>query len=192
MDAKRLEGKGINEYTFKKSTCERYDIRFRHGDWAAITIDENGGLFNCHSSFGDYTYSWPSHGRKTFKHFLIEITRDYFYLLNKVSDKTYFNFDKTVADWKKKIIGWRKNYEITKEQARDAFDVIKDLEDGMSSDYTYMRLIESDGIRNLDIADEWEVFGCIKEYPGDAMVFAMEIMPMFADILKSELKEEPQ
>ena len=178
------------DYTCKKSVCERYDLRFARGEWAIFTIDENGGLFNCHSSYGDYSYSWPNHGRKTFKHFLIEITRDYWYLLNKVSDKTYFNFDKTVAEWKKKIIEWRKELSITQEQARDAFDVINDLEDGMSADYTYMRLVESDEIRALEVADEWEVFDCVKEYPREAMFFAEKIMPMLAEVLKDEIEAE--
>jgi len=176
------------EYTFKKSTCERYDIRFKY-EWAIFTIDENGGLFNCHSSFGDYSYSWPSHGRKTFKHFLIEITRDYDYLLNKVSDKSYFDFDKTITEWKGKVIEWRKELSISKDQAREAFDAINDLEDGMSADYTYSRLIESYGIKNLDICDAWEAFDCVKEYPRSAMIFATEIMPMFAEILNKELRE---
>ncbi|MBU2701132.1 hypothetical protein Ga0466249_002246 [Sporomusaceae bacterium BoRhaA] len=176
----------LPDYQFKKSTCERYDIRFNRGEWAIFTIDENGGLFNCHSSYGDYAYSWPNHGRKTFKHFLIELERDYWYLLNKVSDKTYFNFDKTVAKWKKEIIEWRKECEITKQQARDAFDVINDLDEGMSADYTYTKFIESDGISDL-CPDAWEVFDCVKEYPGEAMTFAKTIMPMFADILKKEI-----
>lgn len=175
------------DYTFKKSVCERYDVRFRH-EWAIFTIDENGGLFNCHSSYGDYSYSWPHHGRKTFKHFLIEITRDYEYLLNKVSSKSYFNFDKNVELWKKKIIEWRREYKIEKEQARNAFNTIDELDDG-SADYVYSQLIGSGVIREI-CSDAWEVFDCVKEYPGDAMAFATKLMPIFAEILKAEIEQK--
>ena len=176
----------LPDYTFKKSTCERYDLRFNKHEWAIFTIDENGGLFNCHSSFGDYTYSWPHHGRKTFKHFILEITRDYWYLLNKVSNETYFNFEKTVTEWKNKIVEWRKDRDISKKQVRDAIEFINGLDSGMSADYTITRLIESDVISDI-CSDSWEVFDCVKEYPGDAMVFAKTVMPMFADILKKEI-----
>jgi hypothetical protein len=173
------------EYTFKKSTCERYDIRFRKHEWAIFTIDENGGLMNCHSSFGDWSYAWPSHGRKTFKHFLIEITREPDYLLCKVSDKTYFDFDQSIRNWKKKIIEIRRAYECDKEPAREAFDFINDLEDGMSADYTMAQIYDSNALSEIS-SEVWEEFNPVKDYPHSAKVFANEIMSIFAEILKSE------
>ncbi|SFM09643.1 hypothetical protein [Pelosinus propionicus] len=178
----------MSDYTVKKSVCERYDLRFGDFGWATFTIDENGGLFNCQSDYGDYSYSWPRHGRKTFKHFLIEITRDYHYLLNKISDTTYFNFDKTISEWKKLIIEWRKDNGINKKQAREAFDDIVNIDDG-SADYVYMQLTESDMIREI-CPDAWEVFDCVKEFPAAAMAFATEVMPMFSEILKQEIEVE--
>ncbi|MFW9970258.1 MAG: hypothetical protein ACFFDF_08670 [Candidatus Odinarchaeota archaeon] len=82
------------KYEIKKSMSERYDIRFGRCGWATITIDENGGLFNCQSDYGDYSYSWPRHGRKSFKHFLIEICKDKHYFLKKVANEDYFDYQK--------------------------------------------------------------------------------------------------
>lgn len=174
------------DYTFKKSTCERYDIHFRKHEWAIFTIDENGGLMNCHSSFGDWSYAWPRHGRKTFKQFLIELASSSDYLLNKVSDRAYFDFDQSVRNWKKIIIDMRKDYECDKGEAREAFDFIKDLEDGLSIDYTMNRIYESGAIKDI-CSDPWEVFNPVRDYPHSAKVFANEIMSIFAEILKVEI-----
>lgn len=53
----------MNEkYTFKSSTCERYDIKLTDKFGVAIiTIDENSGLFNAQSDYGSYSYSWSNH-----------------------------------------------------------------------------------------------------------------------------------
>ena len=77
------------EYKVNKSVCERYDFRFDQWGWAKITIDERDGMFSAQSDYGTYAYSWPHHGRKSFKHFLIEIARDSHYFLKKVSSRTH-------------------------------------------------------------------------------------------------------
>jgi len=125
----------IEDYTFKKSTCERYDLRWKNNGWATFTIDENGGLFNCQSDFGDYNYSWPKHGRESFKHFLIEITRSPEYLLGKVAKEDCFDLDKALKQWKPRIIEMRKDREITADQAREAWDFIEGLDNSSSVDY---------------------------------------------------------
>jgi hypothetical protein len=84
----------MKDYTFKKSTCERYDLRWKRSGWAIFTIDENGGLFNCQSDYGDYCYSWPNHGRKSFKHFILELAEDTHYFLKKVAKEDYFDSEK--------------------------------------------------------------------------------------------------
>ena len=69
----------MTQYTFSKGTVEKYDIRWNRGEWAVFTIDNARGLMQCHSSYGDWGYSWPNHGRKSFKHFILELERDYTY-----------------------------------------------------------------------------------------------------------------
>jgi len=181
----------MDEYTVKKSVCERYDLRFRH-EWAFFTIDENSGLFSCSSSYGVYAYNWPNHGRKTFKHFLIEIARSPDYLLRKVSDDKYFDFDKCLRNWKKEIIKLRKNISwsnefLLKEDARELWDFIEDLDSGMSCDYIQRQLYDHEIINKICGSEPWYMFETDKTYPPDAVIFANEVMPMFADFLKKEI-----
>lgn len=175
------------EYTFKKSTCERYDLRFREFGWAIFTIDENGGVFNCQSDFGDYSHCWPNHGRKTFKHFLIEINRSPDYLLGKISEENYFYFDKSLEDWKNGIISRRKELECTKEEAREAWNFINDIDSSMPYQLLQNELYGSSELKAL-CSEPWYVFETELDYPPHAKRFVNEIMPMFAEILKAEIE----
>lgn len=122
----------MEEYTFSKSTCEKYAIRWGSYGWAVFTIDEASGLFNCQSDYGDYSHMWPNHGRKSFKHFILEITKDTSYLLKKVSKRDEFDYEETLKRWKLVIIDARRELSCNKRQARDAWDFITGL-DGVSN-----------------------------------------------------------
>lgn len=178
----------MEEYTFKKSTCERYDIRWKPYGWAIITIDENGGMFSAQSDFGNYAYSWPNHGRESFKHFILELARDSHYFLGKVAKENYFDSNKALDRWKSKIIEIRKDRDCTQEQARDAWDFINDLDLSLSKDYLEVRMYESDAI-NAICEEPWYVFDMDLDYSPQANAFAYKVMPMFADILKEDLRE---
>jgi len=178
----------MEDYAFKKLTCERYDLRWGRGGWAIFTIDENGGVFNCQSDFGDYNYCWPNHGRESFKHFIIELAEDAHYLLKKVAKRDEFDYEKALSTWKKEIIKARKDLDCSKRQARDAWDVITSQGDYENSpDILLKEICESDSI--CDIWDEpWYVFEIEKDYSPQALAFAHEVMPMFADILRKEIE----
>ena len=177
----------MEDYTFKKSTCERYDLRWEHGGWATFTIDENGGLFNCQSDYGSYNYEWPKHGRKSFKHFLIEITRGSDYLLGKVANKDHFDFQKAVEQWKSEIIKLRRGMECTEEQARRAWDFVEGLEEYSGSPQIIQKEIyESESLSAIQ-DEPWYTFEADLDYSPQALFFGNEIMPMFADLLKKEI-----
>lgn len=173
-------------YTFKKSTCERYDIKFNSFGWAIITIDESGGLFNAQSDYGSYSYSWPNHGRKSFKHFILELARDRSYFLGKVSNDNHFNFDESLRQWKKALIEMRKERERTKDDIREAWDFIEEIDGSMSWDHVQHELYQSKIINKI-CCEPWYVFAGVLEYPPAAVMFAKEVMPIFAEILKQEI-----
>lgn len=177
----------MRDYKFTKSVCERYDVRFG-GDRAIFTIDENDGLFNCHSSYGNYSYSWPRHGRKSFKHFILELACLRSYFLNKISNDNVFNLDASVRLWKKQIIEMRKNGDRDKEDARAAWDFLNDLDPDMSYDRAVNEICASKVIGRM-WREPWESMDFVKEYPREAVIFATEVMPMFAEILRQELSE---
>lgn len=178
----------MEDYTFKKSTCEKYTIRWGGYGWAVFTIDEFG-MFNCQSDYGDYNYMWPNHGRKSFKHFILELARDTSYLLKKVTKADTFDYEKSLENWKIEIVRERRERSCTKEQARNAWEVITGLDDYSGSpDILLYQIIDSDAIN--DIWDEPHyVFNVDRDYSPQALAFAHEVMPMFADILRKEIEE---
>ena len=176
----------MDEYKFSKGTIEKYTINWEH-EWAVFTIDSNTGLMQCHSSYGDWSYSWPNHGRETFKHFLIDLERDWEYLLNKVSDKV-FNLDKTIQEIIRDIIDSRKQDYISKDIARKAYDFIKSDDCQINSeDGFYMRMYENDYI-NAVYPDSLDI-PIRKNWSIQNTIFAKTIWPMLSDILRKEIKE---
>ncbi len=183
----------LNDVKVQKSTCERYDLRWDRFGWATFAIDEAGGIFNCQSDHGNYNHHWPHHGRKTFKHFLIELARDPQYLMEKVSEKTYFNFDANLGEWKRTVLQMRKDKELTKEQAKDVWDFLRDeLGDYSRSPEIIQKEIYEHWPFNAIINEPWYCFEVNLDYPPEAHIFAKEVMPMFADVLKKELGAEMQ
>lgn len=177
----------MEEYTCKKSTCEKYDIRFRRGEWAFITIDESTGLFQAHSSYGDYNYSWSCHGRKSFKHFILELADDPSYFLGKVSREDYFYADLTEESWKKQIIEDRREGYLNQEQARELWDIINKIEFN-SAEGCQRELYDNKIVFEL-YCEPWYHFEVIVGHSPDAKYFAKEIMSMFAEIIKKEIEE---
>lgn len=179
----------MEKYKFKKSTCERYDIRLADGwGWAIITIDENGGLFNAQSDYGNYSYSWPCHGRKSFKHFIIELSRDKSYFLGKVAESNYYYQDKTEKAWRKEVLRARKEKELNKEEAREVWNEIIEF------DYSCAESLECEVYSNHVISkyycEPWYSFECVKGFAPGAHEFFKKIMPIFADILSKEIEKE--
>ncbi|TEB15156.1 hypothetical protein Psfp_02332 [Pelotomaculum sp. FP] len=179
----------MEEFTFKKSSVERYDIQPKEGfGWGIFTIDENNGLFNCLSDYGNYNYAWPNHGCPSFKHFLIEITRNWDYLVRKVApqEPSRFNFEKTIKEWKQNVLRSRWERSCTKEEARKAWEVLSDLDFSDSAEMTQRTLLES----NIpDHVLSWDdiVDGPIFDINASVKAFATILMPMFAEVLKEEL-----
>lgn len=179
----------MKDYKFTKTTCERYDIRWGQYGWAIITIDENGGLFNCQSDYGNYNYSWPKHGRKSFKHFILEIARDWHYLLGKVAKRDHFDYESNLKTWKQKIIEKRKDRECTKELARDVWDFLTDIDYSLSVDCLQYEIYGNKAIGEL-FNEPWYELDMELDYSPSAMAFAQEIMQMFAEIIRQEIAEQ--
>jgi hypothetical protein len=179
----------MNGLTFTKSTCERYDLRFNKGwGWAIFTIDEKSGMFNCQSDYGTYNYMWPNHGRKSFKHFILELAKDPSYFLGKVSERDFFDVDASMKQWKESISNLRKRREISKEQAADMWEFINELDTSAPVALIQERIYNNKTINEV-FEEPWYDFEVIKEYPPNARVFAHKIMPMFAEILSQEIMQ---
>lgn len=178
----------MNEYAFKKSTCERYDIRLKdiYG-WAIITIDENGGLFNAQSDYGDYSYSWPNHGRKSFKHFILELVKDKSYFLGKVADDKYYYEDETEKAWKKEVIRALREGELNKEESRELWNEVVEF-DYSSAEYLQVQLCQSDIVSKY-YGEPWYSFSIEKGFSPQAHAFVDIIMPIFGEIINKEISD---
>lgn len=179
----------MEEYKFKKSTCERYDIRLkdRYG-WAIITIDENGGLFNAQSDYDNYSYSWPNHGRKSFKHFILELVRDKSYFLGKVANDKYYYAEETEKAWKEEVIRARKEGELNQEEARELWDEITGFDYYVSNEGIQHQCYES-YIVSKYYCEPYYSFDVIQGFSPMAHAFADIIMPILGEIIKQEIAE---
>lgn len=175
-------------FSVKKSVSERYDLRWEHCGWATIIIDEKDGSFNCQSDYGNYSYSWGCHGRKSFKHYIaMDLAKDTSYFLGKVSKPTYFNYEENLKQWKKTIIEYRRDWQCTKEEAREAWDFIIGLNEYSNSYHAIqMKIFETNALNGIS-EEPWYLFETILNYPPQAVMFAEKVLPMFAEVLKEEI-----
>lgn len=178
----------MSEYTYKKSTCERYDIRLKDSwGWAIITIDENGGLFNAQSDYGNYNYSWPNHGRKSFKHFILELVRDKSYFLRKVADDNFYYQEETEKAWKEQIIQDRQEEYLSQEEARELWDEVVEFDYYTSSESIQHQCYENSVVCKY-YDDPWEVFEVVSGFSPQAHAFVDVIMPILGEIIKKEIE----
>lgn len=180
------------EYTFKKSTCEKYEIKLNKYNSMTFTIDDTG-LFQAHGSYGSYSFKWDCHGEKSFKHFILELAKDPHYFLSKVSKGDYFYADKTREEWKKRIIFDRRgkdfeSIELTQEEARELWNIIDSI-DYYSAEGCQRELYDNKIVWEK-YCEPWDYFETVVGYSPSEKYFAKEVMPLFAEILKKELKNE--
>lgn len=197
------------EYSVKKSTMERYDIRLKNNwrcSWAIISISEDG-VFHAHTDCGDFSYSWNSFG-DCFKSFLIDImSRDPSYLYNKIHSRERagkVDVKETINNMKRRIIENRIEgglhpilpNELTREEARNLWDELDDIQknyDELSMDAFATMFYE--GLSGVS-KERGKVFHDEEIWYGDLIVttvdrqaeaFCSEVAPVFAEILKNEL-----
>lgn len=170
----------MDKVVYKKKVVEQYELR-NEGEWAFITLDSNNGLFQSNSSFGNYSYSWPNHGRESFKSFLIEIDYDYF--LNKVSNMNEVDGIKTKEKWTKAILEDRKDRVLDMYEARKAYDSLQTIDFSASMDSIWDQFYYSFLGDIYDCMD----FDLEVDFPIQARMFWEKIMKPFRKILKEEL-----
>lgn len=193
-----------------KSISERYEIKLNNHAWAIITISEDGDL-NVISDYGNYSYSWRSFG-DSFKKFLIRICeKDSSYLYSKLHDRhkaKMVDCEKTVEQFKKDLFKFYREkkrdywymkkdenliYPRLSDKVRDAYESLCSLEtEGMISHDLFMNQIWHD--KNLSdelFGEEYFMYANIIT-TGDmgCEAFCREFAPVFAEILKEELRSE--
>lgn len=176
-----------------KSKCDRYDIRAKDGyGWAIILIDEKAGLFSTVSDYGNYGYIWTHHGCKSIKEFLLGMEKDPYYFMNKLAQgERIFDAKETFKECGEAVIKARRADTITKEQARECFDFLKDLMDDVDNDKTayHYRIIECKVLMDEVFGESWEYIPYRERFSYQLEGFFRDIVPELMEVLKAELNE---
>lgn len=191
----KLEDHKIDEVI--KRECEFYRIRMNSGwDWILATFDEKSGMVAIHSSFVTCAYSWPMPGRgkETLKEFFLDAGADY--LCDKFSydhERTFhsqFSFSKSVKRIKKLIRDDRRTNQITKEDAREWYEHLDDMDDAEDPTYFQQQLADVGFDNKLidHMGSDWYEY---LQYVPSSRFNALKnvVIPAIKNILKEEVEQ---
>lgn len=191
----------------KDTTAEVYRIRTAGHEWATIVLfgwqgtgvdkqQRECGEILIHSSFGSWANSW-GHLGQPFKSFLLQAERDY--VGSKFMNERAYEFDgeKTMRDLRQRLIEWRKQGELKKEDARSLWDHLQENEDILtSSDHEFIGGME---IARAELVPSRQLLRFLEE-PWEYMSMSLnrcfagfwrEVWPVFLEQLKAEQAEVP-
>lgn len=177
------------EYSIAKSNVECYKMRLVKGGslyWADITIDASGttGRIQIASDYGSWQYYWGACG-KPFKQFLLSLNMSY--MADKFGADKHFDPDATIRAFKEQVIEYRRQENITAENARTIYKEIILL--------THC-VFENDFIRVLSDCDELMLFfdympPIQRDYHPLFKRFWEDCWPAFCEQLKRETELIP-
>lgn len=179
----------------KRAVAEKYTIRNERGSWlATIFLDDQVGEICVQSEYGSYSYGWykSSRGTETLKEFLVTTDKDY--IQNKFGydgKGCHFYSDKTVDRIKEEIFRYRRNGEINKEEARDCYQEVNDMDsDCQTSSELYSVLVEwAPNTMSLIYSNNpFDVPWVTGTHP-QLIAFIDRVWPLFITQIKEELRE---
>lgn len=144
--------------TITKTTSEVYQLRvFRDSVWADITIHVDGpqsGRIQIASDYGDWQRYWGSCG-VSFKEFLTKLNLGY--VSRKFNVDRYFDADKNMDMWKRRILSLRRDLDITADKARELWEELISVECDSKEEFC-AHITGCEGIYDLfhDQLDVWE------------------------------------
>jgi hypothetical protein len=171
--------------SFTKSSVDCYSIRPEENErhrclWALVYVDSNTWTLSASSDCGDYSYRWGYEDGRTFKQFLTTLDKSYF--LSKISDRTEIDEKESIIRMKEFCINMYRKGSINKQEAREQFDHIKDIENGYYDDDFEHAVYE-----NLDYDDYNDLV--VHKYPVGAIAFYEVIFKELQKILKDEINQ---
>lgn len=128
----------------------------------------------CVSSYGVFGHYW-SHMGEPFAQFIQDIEPDY--LLGKIARRET-DAQKTIAAVRRQIIENRKDGSVTKDDAREAMEALREIEDeGWDGGWTTKALWDSHEISKALHSDYMELTR--QEWANDAKQFVKKLWPAF-------------
>lgn len=155
----------------------RYSIPNTNGyeGWAVLFLD-NAGCFTALSDYGDWSYRWNQRGmdQPDMRYFILSCDDDY--LLRKINPAKEYDPEKTTAAIRELILGMRRETQLTKEEARDEWELTSSLD----TEYEF-----GSWMRDTNLPDASEVW-CVK-HSEQARAFLKHCMPRLRELIKNEL-----
>lgn len=116
-------------------------------EWGFFVVDEQVGLFNAQTSFGDFNHIWSHRGSQTLKQFLLDL--DYSYFMGKTHPTRGMVYDKaaSVKRMKERILQYRRERVIDLAEARaarEAIERIDTLDGDIGSEDVFLHLCYDD------------------------------------------------
>lgn len=148
--------------------------------WARYIFDCDNGRLNINSDAGDYSYGWGHNDHEDFMHLMSRVNAGY--LLNKISDRTVFDIDKSKAHTVSNVQKYGIDYFGIKDQKQleSIVEEINDIDDGVSEE-TFLREVD-----NIVPKIDWESIEIVKEYPCGATT----VVDLFIKYLQPKIREE--
>lgn len=173
----------------KNDDIERYDIRVGM-EWATVCIS-SAGLFMAEGSYGVYGYRWTRHGRESFKHFLVDLTRDPHYAMSKLGKRSTFDWPATKAALSQDLLEGRRDRGLAKEDVRDLYDLLWEMSPHSDVEF-YHEVCDHPAWERLtdvlwcgDIPLRYDYSPQLKE-------FMRVIFPEFVECIRSEIRGESE
>jgi len=156
---------------------EKGDKNYGSCLWATFLFDLDDYSLHIESDCGNYAYGWCVTPSESFIHLMCRI--DDSYLLDKISDTTEFDLEKSIAETCYNI----KNYEGADGEYSELIEEIKEISDNYGEESFY-RLCD-DIMSRYDLCDTFEIIDCIKDYPA----WAVRITQIFRDYIQPYLRK---
>lgn len=153
--------------------------------WAEVLLTSSG-MFAAVSDYGNYAYPWRAHGERDFREFIAGLAKDGNYVAGKLSQRTAYRGDETLAAIKRHIFDARRHGGLDADEARELWDELNDFDLESHAEEFSRWLRESDGASTIADAFEFAVY----DYPADVKAFCRLVLPRLAVVLRAEIEAE--
>jgi len=175
-------------------TVWRYVLRAGRANWAVVLLDSTG-IFSAVSSWGNFAHWWSHNGHEDFREFFLgkDFVKGPNYFAGKFRTTRVYDEERTFQSIRERILRWRMEGFLTKEEARKEWDHFVAVAGGQYlMKWKDVRSISKDDFRTwydgTGMSDAAEC-ACYGEDP-QAVGFVQNILPLLAEELRWDLMAE--
>lgn len=163
------------------SEVSAYRFWFEGGGYAFYYVDEETGVFQIFSDWGNYAYCWPHQCRSKGEGLLAFFkTADKYYLTDKLTmgtERREFNLSKTLSDIKHLICEKRRQRKMSRVAAHILWMLVSESRHCDTDRELFDRLTENEDFTTFIEEDVSELF--VYELPDSLMFLRESLIPFF-------------